>query len=151
MITALNITRHGQLRELLKLLQADTQPLWGKMTAQQMLEHLVDAVRFTNGTLQPTCDFSPDEAFQRKQRAKAVDGPIPRNINLGDLPETLEFPDLSSAKEQLLVELVQFDKHFKTPGREEIHSGFGPMDHQEWIWWHSKHFTHHFTQFGLIV
>lgn len=150
MITKADITNHHQLQEILKPLRADTQPLWGRMTAQQMIEHLIENVRYTNGGLEPTCDFPADEALRRKQLAIARDGDIPKNLKLGDLPDTLEYPDLLSAVDQLMIELARFDRHFETPGREEIHGGFGPMNHAEWVWWHNKHFTHHFRQFGLL-
>ena len=147
---AVNITDLQQINQLLLCLREDTPPLWGKMTARQMVEHLVEQTRYTNGTFEPTLDFSLEEAQQRKLRAKQNDGPMTRNVNLGPLPSHYEFADLQSAIDQLITELVLFDNHFATPGVQAIHGGFGPMDREEWVWWHNKHFTHHFTQFGLI-
>jgi len=146
----ISITNPEQIHQLLKSLHEDTAPLWGKMNARQMVEHLIEQTRYTNGTFEPTLDFPLDEAIQRKQRAKQNDGPMTRNVNLGPLPSNYEFPDLQSAIDQLMIELVRFDTHFATPGTLAIHGGFGPMDREEWVWWHNKHFTHHFTQFGLI-
>ncbi|MFY8020551.1 MAG: DUF1569 domain-containing protein, partial [Bacteroidia bacterium] len=30
------------------------------------------------------------------------------------------------------------------------HPVFGPLNKQEWMKFQSKHFTHHFTQFGIF-
>jgi len=150
MLTKADITDHTQLRELLKPLRAEAKPLWGKMSAQQMIEHLIEQLRYTNGVLEPILDVAPDVALRRKLITKQRDADIPKNVYLGELPDTLEYPDLETAIDQLILELKRFDRHFETPGREAIHGGFGPMNHEEWIWWHNKHFTHHFKQFGLM-
>ena len=125
-------------------------PLWGKMRSQQMVEHLIEQVQYTNGTKIPTCDVPKEEAYQRKQKGLDLQYEIPRNIVLGTLPESYEYESLHSAINQLMKELELFDTHFKQSGRTELHGGFGPMNYQEWQIWHSKHFTHHFKQFGLI-
>ncbi|MDN3579580.1 DUF1569 domain-containing protein [Mucilaginibacter flavus] len=141
--------RHN-LFKLLKKLEPTTLPLWGKMNAQQMVEHLITNVKYTNGTFTFTCKRSPEEANRSKQVMIYTDTPMPMNIVLGDLPSNYAYPNLSAAIEQLMKELATFDQHFKTPGITEDHLSFGSMNHQEWIIWHSKHFTHHFKQFGLL-
>lgn len=138
------------LASLLSELKRDTQPLWGKMKPQQMVEHLVESVEYTNGKKVTTCDRPPEEAAKSKQVMIYTDAPIPKNVNLGPLPDQYLFPDLSAAIHQLMIELTVFDHYFKTPRITSIHSGFGPLNHAEWLTWHNKHFAHHFIQFGLI-
>ncbi|QHS55641.1 hypothetical protein GWR56_08855 [Mucilaginibacter sp. 14171R-50] len=138
------------LRELLVTLDAGTAPLWGNMNPQQMIEHLIDQVQYTNGTKIPTCDVSPRQAAAAKQRGIYTDEPIPRNVILGKLPDSLLYPDMQAAIDQLMAELESFDRFFKEPGITVLHGGFGPMNYTEWLIWHHKHFTHHLTQFGLI-
>src|ERR1700744_898668 len=128
-----DITNHQQIRELLKPLTEKAKPLWGNMTARQMVEHLVEQVSFTNGALSCDCIFPPDEALKRKTRAKEVDAPMPRNVKFAELSETYEFPDLQSAIDQLIIELEDFDKYFETEGAQANHGAFGLLNHAEWI------------------
>lgn len=146
----LNINNRQQIKSLLLSLKADAVPLWGKMQAQQMIEHLVDQVQYTNGTKVPTCDVPQEEAHKRKQRAIYTDAEIPKNVVLGALPEYLEYESMEVAINQLMAELEEFDQYFKEPDRTVLHGGFGPMNYHEWQIWHGKHFTHHFKQFGLF-
>jgi hypothetical protein len=141
--------RH-HLYKLLQELDYSIPPLWGKMNARQMVEHLVTNVQYTNGRLTFTCERPPKEANRSKQIMIYTDSPMPRNMVLEDLPANYAYPNLQIAIEQLMQELNAFDHHFETPGITEDHLGFGSMNHHEWVIWHSKHFTHHFKQFGLL-
>ncbi len=146
----IEISNRHNLFKLLKKLEPATPPLWGKMNAQQMLAHLITNVQYTNGTFTFTCALSAEEANRSKQVMIHTDTPMPMNIVLGDLPPNYVYPNLPAAIEQLMKELETFDQYFKTPGITQDHLGFGSMNHQEWLIWHSKHFTHHFKQFGLL-
>jgi hypothetical protein len=145
-----DITNRTSLRNLLLSLNPDTSPLWGNMKAQQMVEHLVDQVQWTNGKKIPTCDRPADEAHQRKMIMVYTDAQIPHNIFSGALPEQYQYFNIPAAVDALLQELDAFDQYFQQPNAIAIHGGFGPMNREEWVIWHGKHFAHHFTQFGLI-
>ncbi|MDR6944592.1 DUF1569 domain-containing protein [Mucilaginibacter pocheonensis] len=146
----IDITNRTLLRKLLLSLDENAVPLWGKMKPRQMVEHLVDQVEWTNGKKTPTCDRPAEEAYQSKQYMVYTDAEIPKNVFLENLPDDFKYPDMETAIDQLMKELDDFDQYFKQPGTTAIHGGFGPMNHQEWLIWHGKHFTHHFKQFGLI-
>jgi hypothetical protein len=150
MSQSIDINNREELRKLLLKLDPDTIPLWGKMTPQQMVEHLVDQVQWTNGKKIPTCDASAEEAEQDKQLWIYTNAQIPQNVILGDLPEKYQFSDIEAAISQVMTELDEFDRYFKEPTATAIHGGFGPMNHNEWVIWHNKHFSHHLRQFNLI-
>lgn len=138
---------------LLKLflsLNPENKALWGKMNPQQMVEHLIEQVQYTNGTKEPFCEVSEEEAMRAKLANIYSDREIPKNVILGELPDQLRYPDLQTAIDQLMTELDTFDQYFKTPGTTAIHGGFGAMNEAEWLIWHSKHFKHHLKQFGLM-
>ncbi|NQX38774.1 oxepin-CoA hydrolase / 3-oxo-5,6-dehydrosuberyl-CoA semialdehyde dehydrogenase [Pedobacter steynii] len=137
------------LETLFRQLQPGTIAIWGKMTPQQMIEHLIDQVQYTNGTKEPFCEVSEEQAKLAKQAN--IYGPleIPRNVTRGVLPAKLIYPDLVTAIRQLMKELDDFDKYFSDPETTAVHGAFGPMNYDEWLIWHSKHFTHHLNQFGL--
>lgn len=150
MAFTINITNRQQVHNLLLQLRPETQPLWGAFTAQHMVEHLVEQVEYTNGKKIGTCDRSPEDAQRSKQIGVYTDAPIPRNIVLDPPPVGFRYPDLATAITRLMQELSDFDIYFQNPAATSIHGGFGPMTGPEWRIWHSKHFTHHFRQFGLL-
>lgn len=147
---SVDITDRKELRSLLLSLDAGTSPIWGKMKARQMVEHLVDQVQWTNGKKITTCDRPAEEAYQAKQIMIYTNTEIPKNIFLEELPENYLYASIEAAVDQLMLELADFDTYFKEPGIVSIHAGFGPMNYEEWVKWHSKHFTHHLKQFKLL-
>lgn len=145
-----DISNHKEIYRLLILLDAHTIPLWGKMKAQQMVEHLIGQVRYTNGKLIPYCELPAEEAYRLKTTMLGPEGKISRNVVRETLPETYEFAGLNEAVKALMNELAVFETYFSKPGQTAIHGAFGAMDYSEWLIWHGKHFTHHFKQFWLI-
>lgn len=145
-----DITDRTELRRLLMTLDTETQPVWGKMKARQMVEHLAEEVKWTNGKFSATCERSPGDAAGSKQRMVYTDAELPRNIYWEDLPEDYRYPTMQAAIDQVITELEDFDAYFKTPGLTTVHGGFGPLTYQEWVIYHGKHFTHHLKQFGLF-
>jgi oxepin-CoA hydrolase/3-oxo-5,6-dehydrosuberyl-CoA semialdehyde dehydrogenase len=150
MAFTIDISDRQQVHNLLLQLQPETPPRWGSFTARHMVEHLVEQVEYTNGKKFGTCDRPPEEAAEAKQIGVYTDSPIPKNIVLDPPPVGFRYPDISTAVAQLMQELADFDVYFQDPGATSVHGGFGPMTGAEWRIWHSKHFTHHFRQFGLL-
>ena len=146
-----NITDRPQLLSLLMALDKLSLPLWGEMQPQQMVEHLIEQVKYANGKKTASSDVPAAESLQQKQKWIYTDVEIPKNVLLADLPRQLIYADIQTAIGQLMKELDNFDEFFKQPGATTIHGGFGPMTYQEWLIWHGKHFTHHFKQFDLIA
>jgi oxepin-CoA hydrolase/3-oxo-5,6-dehydrosuberyl-CoA semialdehyde dehydrogenase len=63
----------------------------------------------------------------------------------------LVYSDLERAKKKFFEEINNFEEYFKeNPEIKPINATFGPLNYEEWVAFHNKHFTHHFTQFGLI-
>jgi uncharacterized protein YhfF len=146
----IDINNRELLKDLLSSLQPDTKPLWGAMKPQQMVEHLIDQVQYTNGKKNGTCDVPANEAEKSKNKGIYTDSRIPKNVVLGTLPDHYEYDNLQAAIDQLMTELLVFDEYFNSTNAVAIHGGFGPMNYYEWQIWHNKHFTHHLMQFGLL-
>jgi oxepin-CoA hydrolase/3-oxo-5,6-dehydrosuberyl-CoA semialdehyde dehydrogenase len=119
------------------------------MKPQQMVEHLIDQVQYTNGKKEPFCEVSEEQAQVAKQINVYTAVEIPRNVIFGEISDQLIYPDLPSAIQQVMTELADFDQHFMKPETLVIHGGFGPMNYKEWCIWHSKHFSHHLKQFKI--
>ncbi len=134
-------------------LKTDTKPLWGKMSAQHMVEHLTFAVQMGNGKLFLQC-FNPPEMIPLMKRILMSDKPLPKlfvNPVIGpDLME-LKFPSLEEAKSNLKKEVDDYYSYFeKDPEARLVNVTFGELNFDEWEVFHKKHFTHHLSQFGLI-
>src|SRR4029078_10394772 len=147
-----DITDRKKLNSLLTNLQAGTPALWGIMNAQNMIEHLVEAVEYTNGKRVADLRFPAEKANKQRQELVHSDFVIPIEVRgyLPDATKTKRFKDLGSAILELNNELNAFEHFFKPEGVTAVHFEFGSMNYKEWIIWHGKHFTHHFKQFGLL-
>ena len=139
--------------ESLNSLNKDTKQLWGKMSAQHMIEHLILAVRTSNGKLNIGC-FSPPEKIPTLKRFLMSGRPLPKDfvnplIGEGLLP--LEYGNIEEAKLVLTKEVDDYYKYFEEhPDASLLNPTFGELNKNEWDVFHEKHFTHHLGQFGII-
>jgi hypothetical protein len=136
----------------LESLLPEAKPLWGKMTLQHMIEHLILAVRSSNGKLKIEC-FNPKEKIPALKRFLLSDRPLPKNfINpvIGEDLLPLEYKNLKSAFSALKSEIDDYYIFFETnPEALTTNPTFGNLNKEEWDLFHKKHFTHHLEQFGL--
>ena len=148
----IDITDRKNLNLLLNGLQSGTPALWGRMNAQNMIEHLVEAVEYTNGKRVADLRVPRDFALKQKEDLVQSGFVIPNGVTgyLPDATKTKRFSNLENSILELNKELDAFEDFFKNEGITATHFEFGPMNYQEWITWHGKHFTHHFKQFGLL-
>jgi hypothetical protein len=145
---------YEQFPQHLAALNADTEPLWGLMNAQQMVEHLLSVVSCSNGRFEAKPMADAERLAYRKMRFFEKDVPMPRNLRVETVPEKpnpLRYPDLETAKNQLLQQLERFDDYYiEHPGIMAMHPVLGPLTYNEWVENHARHFRHHFQQFGVI-
>jgi hypothetical protein len=139
--------------ESLNNLHPDTKQLWGKMSAQHMVEHLIFAVRTSNGKLNAGC-FNPPERWRTLKRFLLSSRPLPKefvNPIIGENLIPLQYSSMDDAKEVLFREVSGFYEYFeKSPDALLLNPTFGELNKNEWEIFHEKHFTHHFSQFGLL-
>jgi oxepin-CoA hydrolase / 3-oxo-5,6-dehydrosuberyl-CoA semialdehyde dehydrogenase len=142
-----------EIKALLQPLTHQTLPLWGTMNATQMLDHLNDALKLSMGIYS-----IPEQAIVEKwEKYKNItllsDRPIPKDfdnpiLKLLTKPNPVGFDNaLKNLFENYSAFKTTFyneEDTFKTP-----HNMFGFLNYHEWLWFHYKHFSHHFAQFGL--
>ena len=137
----------------LEELKPDQKALWGKMTAQHMVEHLIYTVQMGNGKLKVKC-ASPPERLPTLKSFLLSDKPFPKlyiNPVIGPGLVELKCLDIEEAKEKLKEEVSVYYNYFKeNPDAKPVHVIFGELNKEEWEIVHQKHFTHHLSQFGLI-
>ena len=139
--------------EKLISLRANTIPLWGKMTSQHMVEHLILAMRMSSGKIKLGC-FNPPEKLPALKRFLISSRPLPKlfvNPTIGENLLPLEYSSLEEAKKILNQEITDYLKYFElNPEAKTVNVTFGELNKDEWDIFHQKHFAHHFSQFGLI-
>ncbi len=139
--------------KLLKKLDPQKKPLWGKMTPQHMVEHLILAVQMSNRKLKLKC-FNPPEKIPSLKRFLMSSKPLPKlfvNPLIGDNLLPLEYSSIEEALEKLKTEIDDYVKFFdNNPSAKAVNVTFGELNREEWDVFHKKHFTHHLAQFGLL-
>ena len=131
----------------------NSQPQWGIMSAQHMVEHLEEwlGVALVNQTEVP----DTEEHFQKMQQFLWNEQPFAPNIPTPGFPEgylpPLRYASLDAARTVLQQTLNSFLAFFdKNPTAVSFHPVFGNLDQKGWLQYQEKHFNHHLRQFGLI-
>jgi oxepin-CoA hydrolase/3-oxo-5,6-dehydrosuberyl-CoA semialdehyde dehydrogenase len=136
----------------LNKLEASSQPLWGKMSAQRMVEHLSDSLKMSIGVGEYQL-LIPEEKIEKMQAILASDTPMPRDFNAPFAPEeyTLRNEEIELAVDELVDNWIAFEEYYEAnPEAKNLHPFYGDLDKKGWHQLHAKHFTHHFEQFGLV-
>ncbi len=151
-----DIAQHqSEVLECLARLKGDEIPVFGIMTAQQMVEHLAFVVRFSNGKA-PQQLHTPETVAERiKAHVINTEKPLRPGFKSPVLPQDGTLPllhrDMAGALVALAAELDDFHRHFAThPTDKLMNPVMGELDHAEWVIYHNKHFAHHLRQFNLI-
>lgn len=140
------------LLSFLNKLDVSTQPLWGKMNAQRMVEHLTDSIRMSTGEEKHSL-LIPEEKIEKMQAVLASDTPMPKEFSVPFAPEnfTLRNEELELAVDEFIESWLVYEEYYESnPDSENPHPFYGNLKKEGWDRLHSKHFTHHFEQFGLI-
>jgi hydroxymethylglutaryl-CoA reductase len=137
---------------ILNRLSSSKTPLWGKMNAQEMVEHLSDMLMMSRGTGNFTIDVDA-ETIARRQQFLSSDKEMAKNIAVPFTKEIIELrhDELELALDEFADEWINFTEYYENnPSASVIHPYYGDLDFNLWLKMHDKHFTHHFKQFGLI-
>lgn len=144
---------HNLIKHLEKL-SPDSKPVWGKMTPQHMIEHLILAVRMSNGGMKVEC-FNPEEKILTLKKFLMSSRPLPKNFVNPLIGENLLPLEYGSMEEALTVLNKEIEKHFSffelNPGASTTNATFGDLNKDEWEIFHRKHFKHHLEQFGIVI
>jgi len=146
------VDKPEKLKDSLLQLTNESKCTWGRMDAQQMVEHLL-AVFELSSEEKVNPILTPDKYIEKSQAFLMSDEPMPQNFVAKFLPEK---PVVHSNKNFNLAvnELVSalHTYHSYWLGKEERtlnHPVFGKLNKKMWDQVHNKHITHHLLQFGL--
>jgi hypothetical protein len=138
-----------QVLDRLEKLQADTQPLWGKMNVSQMIAHCKAPLEVALGKKKMKQTFLG--VLFGKIAKKQMLKPVPMKKNLPTVPDFIVryAPDFFTEKQQLASLIKQFSLADRMQIVEKPHPFFGKMTAEEWGWLQYKHLDHHLRQFGV--
>jgi len=138
--------------ESLQNLNADQKPLWGKMTAQHMVEHLYKTVQASINEITLKI-YSEERRIPVFKKLFFGDRPFPKefmNPAVGPDLLPLQFENLKTAIVELEKIIARYNKFFEINLTvKTIHPIFGYLTKEEWDVFHQKHFKHHLSQFGI--
>jgi hypothetical protein len=154
----MNLEKENFLRTkfipLLQRIRTDTPGRWGKMNAQQMIEHFTDVVMVASGKL-PMPVVTPPDRLPKYREFMMSEKPFKENTKspvLPEEPQPLKKHTKEAAVGKLQEELIYFFEVFeKDPGKKTNHPAFGELNFEENIQIMHKHALHHLRQFGMEV
>jgi oxepin-CoA hydrolase/3-oxo-5,6-dehydrosuberyl-CoA semialdehyde dehydrogenase len=144
----------NSIPKYLAKLTEDAKPFWGTMTAQEMVEHLEYSLLVAYA-IQDFEIETPEKILEKVHESIYTHTPMPKNYKapkvLEDRVKELRYENLAEAKTKLLEAYDAFTTYFKeNPETTTKNAVFGILDKFEWDLVHTKHFNHHFEQFGIL-
>jgi hypothetical protein len=137
-------TRLGKLRP-------ESERLWGKMTAPQMLAHCAISMRWAVGELVPDPAPLPVRMIGKmiKPFVFRNDDPIRKNAPSAKSLVISDERDLEREREQLAGLIDKFAVCGAAGCTRQKHPFFGKLEPGEWAILTYKHLDHHLRQFGV--
>jgi Protein of unknown function (DUF1569) len=139
---------------LLKNLPADKLGNWGKMNAQQMVEHVAAFFNVSAGKIKFEL-VTPVEHLPKYREFLFSDKEFRENTKapvtvIGEEALPLRYAIMEEALENLGKSIAAFENYFKEDAdKKTLHPVFGELNFEEWVLLHYKHVMHHGRQFGL--
>jgi len=137
---------------LIKTIDRNRKPIFGKMNVHQMIEHMSHAFQIASGKL----------VFENKQRNELTakmyqfmmsDKPFRDNTpnpNLADTPLPPRFMDVEDSLNDLKFEMDAFFIVYEQPELRVTNPFFGNLNKEEQVHLLHKHALHHLRQFGVL-
>ena len=140
---------------LFKDLPAATIGSWGKMNAQQTVEHLAAFFNVSAGKIKfdlvtPVEHLPKYKEFLLSDKEFRENTKAPASV-IGEEALPLQNATMNEALEKLGESIAAFENYFKDDAdQRSLHPVFGELNFEEWVLLHYKHVTHHAKQFGLL-
>jgi oxepin-CoA hydrolase/3-oxo-5,6-dehydrosuberyl-CoA semialdehyde dehydrogenase len=142
----------GELNLLYDGLEAGAKGKWGKMNAQQMIEHVADFFNVSTELIKFDL-VTPEEHLPKYKEFLLSDKEFRENTKapasvIGEEPLPLRNPTMEKAIGHLKKSVKNFFAFFEEdPMKKTLHPVFGPLNFEEWVLLHYKHVNHHLRQF----
>ncbi len=140
---------------LLQKLHADTPAVWGKMNAQQALEHIADFFNVSTEKIifdlvTPVEHLPKYREFLYSEKQFRENTRAPEAV-LGEEPLPIRQNSFEASLSYLGKSVDNFFEYFGlNKDKKTMHPVFGLLSYTEWVLLHYKHVRHHLRQFGLL-
>ena len=141
------------MENLLNQLDPNTEPAFGLMTAQHMIEHLAVSIKTSVKQYgDPDTPLTEKQmGFHRFIEKGAILQHRPSSKTKADLPE-LKYDSFEEALKQIPEAIDRFYTHFETYSDFKPYNPFfGSLTFEQLELFHYQHVRYHFWQFGLIA
>jgi hypothetical protein len=137
-------------RERMRRLRPDSPAQWGRMNAEQMLCHLIDALHVPLGEVPVKEVPGHPLRFFPLRWLLVYALPWPKG-KIPTLPEFQKTRSVNFPEEQATFSaaLDRFVARAQSAEPYGVHPGFGRLSSREWGRLVFKHMDHHFRQFGI--
>jgi uncharacterized damage-inducible protein DinB len=139
---------------LIKTIDEDQEPVWGKMSVHQMVEHMTDSIRIANEKNKEEKIVTPAERLDASYQFMMSDKLFKentKNILMAEEPPPTRNEFLEDAILELDNEIADFHTFFKDdPEKRTTNPFFGYLNYAEWVQLLHKHAMHHLRQFSAI-
>lgn len=131
-------------------LKNDFQPLWGKMSVNQMLAHcnVTYEMVYDNIHKKPNAFM---KFFLKSFVKKNVINEVPYTRNIRTAPQFIISRDCNFdfEKERLIKYIIKTQELGESEFNEKESLSFGKLNSKEWNIMFAKHLDHHLSQFGV--
>jgi hypothetical protein len=127
-------------------LSKDSRPVWGRMTVDQMLWHVNQALGASLGQVSPASNWSP--VPRSLMRFVALNLPWPRNSPTNKAWVAHERHDFDAELARCRTLVSDFVSR-PVDAPPAVHPLFGQMSGRQQSHLHAKHLDHHLRQFGV--
>ena len=142
-----NARARRELIDRLERLRREATPLWGRMTAPQMLAHLADWMLMAKGEIRTAAKI-PILRYPPLKQLLIYWIPIPKGVPTA--PELISRKPSDWEIEQAAVRRhVQWFENLDPKTTWPEHPVFGKMTAEAWCVLGYRHTDHHFRQFGI--
>ena len=136
-------------------LDPSTSPQWGKMSVQQMIEHLgCEALTNANGRLKFDNIMTAPDHLVKMREFLMSEKPFKENTKnplMGEEPSPLKYKTVQAAIGRLQQELIIFfEVYEKNPELIVRNPFFGDLNFEQNVQLLHKHALHHLRQFGVV-
>ena len=145
----------AKIEESLSKLAQDTQPKWGILTPQHLLEHLEEGYKIMSGEIQDFEIATPEKILDTVHHSLYNYDKFPKGSSFPTMKkgalEDLVYPDFETAKAKFLEGRATYLNFFKeNPEAVLKNMVFGELNKYESYLLERKHLNHHFEQFGIL-
>jgi hypothetical protein len=141
----------NQVKIRLAQLSPQSERLWGKMTAAQMLTHCSVSMQWAVGEVVPEKLALPTRLMGQlvKPMVFRNDDPMRKNSPTATGLIVTDERDLSKERDRLSALIDRFSVGGPAACTSNPHSFFGTMTPEQWAILTYKHLDHHLRQFGV--